>query len=221
MNENIFSFGPYYSGGLRTDIKKSMITLARYKFCGKMLEYVRGLKVLELGCNEGLGAHFFMQMDNCTEYLGCDINREAIEWGLKNVKPQARREEIKVDFLEADFLEPLAIEKKYNAIISLDVIEHIAHSDEQKYVKTIVQNLENNGIAIIGTPNIRMKEYQSEATRREHINMFDQERLYNLCHTVFQNVFMFSMNDEVIHTGFQPMSCYFFALCCAPLKQDI
>lgn len=218
MNKSIFQLGPYYSGGIWTDVKKSMITLARYKFCTKMLEYVSGLKVLELGCNEGLGAYFFMQMPNCVEYLGCDINKQAIEWGLDNVKPQAEKYEKRVEFMEANFLSPLHLEKKFNAIISLDVIEHIEHNDEQTYVKTIVQNIEDNGIAIIGTPNIRMREYQSEATRKEHVNMFDQARLFNLLHTAFQNVFMFSMNDEVVHTGFEPMSCYFFALCCAPIK---
>ena len=29
----------------------------------------------------------------------------------------------------------------------------------------------------------------------------------------FRNVFMFSMNDEVLHTGFEKMSNYIFALC--------
>jgi hypothetical protein len=29
----------------------------------------------------------------------------------------------------------------------------------------------------------------------------------------FHNVFVFSMNDEVVHTGFYPMAQYLFALC--------
>ena len=29
----------------------------------------------------------------------------------------------------------------------------------------------------------------------------------------FNKVFIFSMNDEVVHTGFYPMSHYYFALC--------
>jgi hypothetical protein len=28
----------------------------------------------------------------------------------------------------------------------------------------------------------------------------------------FQNVFVFSMNDEVVHTGFSPMAHYLFAM---------
>ena len=29
----------------------------------------------------------------------------------------------------------------------------------------------------------------------------------------FNNVYLFSMNDEVLHTGYKPMSHYLFALC--------
>ncbi len=30
----------------------------------------------------------------------------------------------------------------------------------------------------------------------------------------FENVFLFSMNDEVVHTGYYPMAHYLFAVCC-------
>jgi hypothetical protein len=29
----------------------------------------------------------------------------------------------------------------------------------------------------------------------------------------FHNVFMFSMNDEVVHTGYHPMAHYLLAVC--------
>jgi len=32
----------------------------------------------------------------------------------------------------------------------------------------------------------------------------------------FENVFLFSMNDEVVHTGFTPLAHYLFALCVGP-----
>jgi len=47
-----------------------------------------------------------------------------------------------------------------------------------------------------------------------HINLYDQKRLYMLMSKFFHNVFIFHMNDEVVHTGFAPMTCYIFALCC-------
>ena len=36
----------------------------------------------------------------------------------------------------------------------------------------------------------------------------------------FSNVFMFSMNDEVVHTGYDSISHYIFAIACNK-KQDI
>jgi len=35
----------------------------------------------------------------------------------------------------------------------------------------------------------------------------------------FDNVFIFSMNDETIHTGFYPMAHYLLALCCGVKKK--
>lgn len=107
MDKSIFYFGPYYSNGMYTDIKKAMITLARYKFAGKMVTHVGDLRVLELGCNEGMGSYFFMQMPNCKEYVGIDVDREVISWGLERVKPDGEKYGKKVDFIEADFLKPL------------------------------------------------------------------------------------------------------------------
>lgn len=88
-------------------------------------------------------------------------------------------------------------------------------------MRTILENLDDGGIAVIGTPNIAMAPFQSEETKKVHINMFDEMRLYNLCHGAFHNVFIFNMNDEVINTGFDPMSCYFFALCCNPRNEKL
>ena len=34
----------------------------------------------------------------------------------------------------------------------------------------------------------------------------------------FENVFLFSMNDEVVHTGFSPMAHYLFVICCQKKK---
>ena len=69
------------------------------------------------------------------------------------------------------------------------------------------------GVAIIGTPNITFNPFASAGSKMAHINLYDQERLYDLCSRHFDNVFIFNMNDEVVNTGFAPMSCYIFAVC--------
>jgi hypothetical protein len=68
-------------------------------------------------------------------------------------------------------------------------------------------------VLIIGTPSIQSQVYASAASKIGHINCKDGPGLKGLMSEFFENVFIFSMNDEVVHTGFYPMAHYLFALC--------
>lgn len=46
----------------------------------------------------------------------------------------------------------------------------------------------------------------------QHINLKSHATLRALMAKYFENVFMFSMNDEVVHTGFGAMGHYIFAV---------
>lgn len=74
------------------------------------------------------------------------------------------------------------------------------------------QTAKNGGCAVIGTPNETMTPYASKASQLGHINLYTHDRLYRLMEKYYRNVFMFSMNDEVVSTGFEPMGCYIFAV---------
>ena len=100
------------------------------------------------------------------------------------------------------------------AIVSLDVIEHVDKSDEEAFFKTIITNLEDHGVCIIGTPNENSSQHASESSKKGHVNLFTAERLYNALSQYFHNVFLFGMNDEVVHTGFYPMCHYLLAIGC-------
>ena len=45
-----------------------------------------------------------------------------------------------------------------------------------------------------------------------HINLKSMATLKALMEHYFQNVFMFGMNDEVVHTGYAPMCHYIWSL---------
>ena len=62
-----------------------------------------------------------------------------------------------------------------------------------------------------------MTPYASEAASVGHINLYDQKRLFETCKRHFNNVYIFNMNDEMIHMGMDAMSCYFFAVCSNPV----
>jgi len=66
-----------------------------------------------------------------------------------------------------------------------------------------------------GTPNETASCYASEFSKIGHVNLFTAERLTELLCAYFHNVFLFGMNDEVLHTGFHPMCHYLLALGCS------
>jgi 2-polyprenyl-3-methyl-5-hydroxy-6-metoxy-1,4-benzoquinol methylase len=153
----------------------------------------------------------FEQNIDLKRYVGVDLDSEAIKWNKCNLPK-------KFEFVEANFFEKSLSDKlgteQFNAVVSLDVIEHIDPSREDDFCKVIIQNLSYDGCVVIGTPNINMAPYGTEANKIGHVNLYNQGRLYNLLSKYFNNVFMFGMNDEIVNVGFEPMVCYIFAVCC-------
>jgi hypothetical protein len=82
-----------------------------------------------------------------------------------------------------------------------------------KFVSKMLAGRER-GVAIIGMPSLESQPYASEQSRLGHVNCKSAPDLKALMEDFFHNVFMFSMNDEVVHTGFHKMAHYIFALCC-------
>jgi len=194
----------YFNYQIRYNIRHLLFSFARYKFAARLLGDEPKRTVLELGCNEGIGTLHLAQV--AAETVGVDFDEAAIIWAGGNLaNPHLK-------FIYDDFMG-----KKYgefDAVVSLDVIEHIETENEQRFLETVVHNLNDEGFALIGTPNITSAAYASEASRIGHINLYDQQRLKNLFLTRFKNVFLFGMNDEVVHTGFLPMCHYLFVLAC-------
>ena len=73
-------------------------------------------------------------------------------------------------------------------------------------------------VVIIGTPNKSAEQYSSEWSRQGHVNLKDHKALRELGLRYFYNVFMFGMNDEVVHTGYLPMCHFLWALCVTPRR---
>lgn len=203
-----FEIGKYFRYSIVSDIKHLLFVLSRYKFVSKLVTYRKNLKVLELGCNEALGAVLLQQNTDMSEYFGVDFDEDAIEWNKKYLSS-------KFQFVSVDMFEKKEIRKDYfNLVLSLDVIEHIDRDKEDEYFQIISDNLSDDGIAIVGTPSENMTPYASEGSRVAHINLYNQQRLWDLANKYFKTVFIFNMNDEVVNTGFAPMACYIFAVCC-------
>lgn len=196
------SFGRHWSFNFRNDPKRLAFVLSRYKFAAKMA--CKTGNILELGCSEGIGSTILGEF--AQSYTGIDLDESAIQTALQN------RISDKFRFICDDFMG-----KKYgefDAVVSLDVIEHIYKEFQDLYFETAMQNLSENGILVIGTPNVTSDQYASPASKLGHVNLFSQERLLQEMKRYFHQVFPFGMNDEVMHTGFSEMSHYIFCIGC-------
>ena len=75
-------------------------------------------------------------------------------------------------------------------------------------------SLKKNGVLILGMPSLESQKYASKISKEGHINCKSADELTKILRKYFNNVFIFSMNDEVIHTGFGKMAHYLIAVCC-------
>lgn len=188
------------------DPRRLTFMLSRYKFVSKMLS--GKAKAAEIGCGDAFGSRIVLQEVKKLHVYDIDPifvediqNRHDDKWPL-----QAGAHDILTG--------PLP--EKYDAIYSLDVIEHIENAKENVYVKHIKQSLLPHGVILIGAPTLESQTYASPQSKIGHINCKSGKDFKKLFEQHFNNVFVFSMNDEVVHTGFYPMAHYLFALCCEP-----
>ncbi|MFZ5866779.1 MAG: hypothetical protein ACOYXY_12930 [Thermodesulfobacteriota bacterium] len=79
-------------------------------------------------------------------------------------------------------------------------------------MRNVLASLSDTGVLIIGTPSLESQRYATPASKAGHVNCKDHNGLRALMNRYFNNVFLFSMNDEVVHTGFYGMAHYLFAL---------
>lgn len=201
--------GPWTSYSLMHDPKHMSFVLARYKFVAKMLDGKK--RVMEIGCGDGFGAPIVAQ---AVGQLHCfDWERRHIEANPKRLKHLTNVTWQYVDAAEG----PPEVE--VDAAYSVDVIEHLEPRQEQAFMEHIVKCLTPTGVLITGTPNITAEQYATERSRVQHINLKSQKTLRELHERYFENVFMFGMNDEVLHTGYAPMCHYIWAVA-AGLKPE-
>lgn len=188
------------------DPRHLLFSLSRYKFVAKMFEG-KG-KVLEVGCGDGFQLPIVLQ--TVEKVHGVD-NEPTI---IKEVS-EHYQDEKRCSFSIHDMtLGPL--DEKFEAAFSLDVIEHIDKEKEDAFMSNICRCLLSHGICIIGTPNVTAEPYASDISNEGHVNLKSGTALRNLMDRHFYNSFLFSMNDEVIHTGFHPMAHYLVGLGITP-----
>jgi len=187
------------------DPKRVVFVLARYKFVSKMLSGKN--KVLEVGCADAFGTRIVQQ----------EVRHiTAVDFDPIFIKDTNDRmdEHWKFEAKTHDIITDGPVEGEFDAAFSLDVLEHISSRDENTFISNISASLSKNGVLIVGMPSLESQEYASPQSKEGHVNCKKGKELETLMSSHFENVFMFSMNDELVHTGFFPMANYLLAVCC-------
>lgn len=186
------------------DPARLAFTFARYKFVAKMMTGRQ--KVLEVGCGDGFATRIVRQsvdivtaIDFDPSFIDDALSRQDDDWPI--------------DYRLHNILEG-PLDEQFDGIYSLDVLEHIPLDSEHIYMKNVCRSLSDKGVVIIGMPSLESQIYASSQSKEGHVNCKTQDEFRALLLDYFGFVFMFSMNDEVLHTGFGEMAHYHLGLCC-------
>lgn len=186
------------------DPRRITFYLSRYKFVAKMLSGKE--RVLEVGCGDGFASRIVRQ--EVRHLTIVDFDPIFIEDAKDNME-----ERWPMEFKVHDMLDG-PVDGEFDAAYCVDVLEHIAPENERVFIQNLCTSLTSDAALIVGIPSLESQDFASPISREGHVNCKKAPDLKALLLGYFDNVFIFSMNDEVVHTGFTPLAHYIFALCC-------
>lgn len=179
------------------------MVLARYRAAAAMIGDSRS--VVELGAGEGIGAGILAH--GRERYVGLDADIEALNVA-RSIHAGTAREFVTVDLGDGSS----SVEERFDAAVSLDVIEHIPTEDETRFMWSAVRLLSQDGIFVVGTPSACAEHLASPQSKIGHINLYTPERLNALMRRYFRRVLDFGMQDTSLHLGHPAMRHYLFAV---------
>ncbi|MGH6881384.1 MAG: class I SAM-dependent methyltransferase [Hypericibacter sp.] len=186
------------------DPRRMLFSMSRYKFVSKL--FSGRANVLEIGCGDGFMSRIVRQ---AVERLTItDYDPLFIDEFNATQDPAWPVEAKTHDMLAGPLL------GRFDAAYSLDVLEHIGAEQEDVFLGNIAASLGDAAAAIIGMPSLESQAYASPMSKAGHINCKTGPDLKQTMERHFDQVFIFSMNDEVVHTGYHKMAHYLLALCC-------
>jgi len=203
-NHGRAEFGIMANQSWNDDPKRTLFTLSRYKFVAKMLNNKN--HALEIGCADAFGTRLVQQ--TVKKVTASDIDPLFISDAKERMNKLWP-----LDLEIHDFVKEPLLKNQYDCGYSLDVLEHIDKENEDAFIRNIKSSLVENSPLIIGIPSTESQKYASKQSKIGHVNCKTGEELKVFLENHYKNVFIFSMNDEVVHTGFFRMSNYLFALC--------
>jgi SAM-dependent methyltransferase len=144
---------------LRIQVQK--YTERKFTIISRELESLKGM-ILDNGCGEGISRNYMKNV----AYVGID---------LKFHKCQKKRE----NFVVASATKLPFINECFDAILFLDVIEHINNSKDLESLTEVYRTLKYDGRMIISTPNIETVFHGESFLKKDHVNCMSSYILKN------------------------------------------
>ena len=201
--KGLTTFGLMSNQVWNDDPRRLTFLLSRYKFVSKL--FSGKSKVLEVGCADAFGTRIVLQ--EVDSLVAVDFDPVFVEDTNSRMDRDWPFECRQHDMLSGP------VDGQFDAAYSLDVLEHIPVEQEDIFVGNMARSLKPHGIMIVGSPSLYSQPYASPPSKAGHVNCKEAPNMKALFEKFFHSVFIFSMNDEVVHTGFYPMAQYLIAVC--------
>jgi SAM-dependent methyltransferase len=158
-------------------------TLPSYNY---VKDFCKDKNVLDVGCGFGLGGYFIVS-NGAKSYTGIDIFGHAIQYAKTHFQSN------NITFLLMN-AENITINKKFDVIVSFEVIEHLNYLG---YLNGIKNSLKDDGYFFLSTPNKTYTLRQLNKIPRFHKCEFDEAQLKLLLSQFFKVVEIKGMRSEI------------------------
>ena len=196
---------PEFAELITVNTLQMVVKLARYKFVARMVK--KSDDVLEVGSGSGVGTLFLAQ--HAAKVTGLEIKTADHEAARKI----NRRDNVDFQLLDFFKYDPA---RRHDVVVSLDVIEHMPIAEGRRFVAKMARHTKPHGFTVIGTPSIHSYPYQGAYSQAAHVKCYDRDELVELIEASFHRTLVFSMNDELVHTGHPKLAWYYFVIALMP-----
>lgn len=203
--QGLTRMGLHASWAWYDDPKRMAFSFARYKFVAKMMD--GAANVLEIGCADGFASRIVAQ--SVGKLTAIDFDPEFI----RSAEETAAGGKWPIAFTLHDLYENGPVPGTFDGVYAMDVLEHIPSEQEDRFIGLAIHGLTQHGLCILGMPSLESQAHASQLSKEGHVNCKNQRDFKRTMLRHFHTVLMFSMNDEVVHTGYHAMSHYNIAVC--------
>ena len=131
----------YSCGYFKETTDLEVAQMAKLKLCCDKLDLKVGDKLLDIGCGwGGLAKYAARQYD--VEVVGLTLSKEQYQFASKNCAG------LNIEIRLQDYRE---LHEEFDKIVSVGMFEHVGHLNYLTFMKTVHQNLADNGLFLLHT----------------------------------------------------------------------